>query len=68
MFPNIEAERARYGMSQSYVAKYLGVSIRTFQNWMRGESEIPASALVSMAKLWGKSTDYLLGLEDDRTA
>lgn len=63
MFPNIEAERGRTKMSQQYVASVLGVSQRTFSNWMSGKTEIPSSALVKMSKLWGKSTDYLLGVD-----
>lgn len=63
MFPNIEAERGRTKMSQQYVARMLGVSLRTFSNWMNGKTEIPSSALIKMSKLWGKSTDYLLGVD-----
>lgn len=68
MFPNIEAERARTKMSQQYLAEYLGVSIRTFSNWMNGKSDIPCSAIAKLAKLWGKSTDYLLGLTNDKAS
>lgn len=63
MFPNIDAERGRNRMSQEYLAKTLGVSPRTFRNWMTGKTEIPGSALVKMSRMFSVSTDYLLGLE-----
>lgn len=63
MFPNIEAERARLKMSQQYLAECLGVSVRTLSNWMGGKTEIPCSAITRMAKLFGCSTDYLLGFD-----
>lgn len=37
MFPNIEAERARFGMSKVELAQELGVSYSTFKSWMRGK-------------------------------
>ena len=64
MFPNMEAERARHGMTRQDVACHLTVSPRTYLNWMTGKSEIPCSAIVKLARLWGTTTDYLLGLTD----
>lgn len=66
MFPNIEAERARNKMSQQYLADYLQVSLKTFSNWMCGKTDIPCSALVRLSKLFKVSTDYLLGLKDEK--
>ncbi len=63
VFPNIEAERARRGMSKKDVAAAIEVSDQTFKNWMAGKSDIPSSKIVSLAKLFGVSTDYLLGIE-----
>lgn len=60
-FPNIEAERARKGMSKSTLAAALGVSVGTMKNWQSGVTEIPASKLVQMADTFKVSTDYLLG-------
>lgn len=62
MFPNIDAERARLGLSRVQLAKHLNVSVSTFKNWMHGRTEIPASKVVEMAKLFNCSTDYLRGL------
>ncbi len=63
MFPNIEAERVRLRMSRAYLAELLGVSLRTYSNWMNGVRDIPSSALIKMAKLFCCSTDYLLDVQ-----
>ena len=62
MFPNIDAERARLGMSKSDLAQTLGVSYSTFKSWMSGKTEMPCSKIVAMTKLFGVSSDYLLGI------
>lgn len=63
MYPNIDAERARRGMSRAQLAIYLEVSESTMKNWMHGRTEIPVSKLIKMANLFNCTTDYLLGLE-----
>ena len=63
MFCNIDAERARIGLSRVALAEKLGVSYGTMKNWVRGATDIPASKIVEMSKLFHCSTDYLLGLD-----
>lgn len=62
-YPNIEAERARVGMTKVSLATAIGVSIGTLKNWQNGRTEIPASKIVALATLFGVRTDYLLGLD-----
>ena len=59
-YPNIEAERARNGVSNDTLAVELGVSRKTLFNWIE-RGNIPSSALVKMADLFNCSIDYLLG-------
>lgn len=59
-YPNIEAERARIGMSREGLAEKLGVTRKTVFNWMES-GNIPLGKLVAMADLFGCSIDYLLG-------
>jgi DNA-binding XRE family transcriptional regulator len=59
-YPNIDAERARKGMSNDTLAEKLGVARKTLYNWM-DNGNIPASALIQMADLFDCSIDYLLG-------
>ena len=60
-YPNIEAERARNGMTKEKSASLLGISVSTVKNWQNGRTEIPASKIIKMAILFNVSTDYLLG-------
>ena len=64
MFPNIEAERVRCGLTRGAMAERLGVSRGTLRSWLQGTTEIPASKLVEMARLFHCSSDYLLGLRE----
>jgi len=59
-YPNIEAERARAGMSVEALARELGVTRKTIYNWT-SSGNIPQSALERMARLFNCSVDYLLG-------
>lgn len=59
-YPNIEAERARKGISNDRLAADLGVTRKTLYNWIF-KGNIPLSALIQMADLFDCSIDYLLG-------
>lgn len=59
-YPNIDAERARKGFSNDSLAEKLGVTRKTLYNWM-DKGNIPVSALIQMADIFGCSIDYLLG-------
>ena len=59
-YPNIEAERARNGISKDTMADNLGVSRKTLYNWI-DKGNIPTSALIQMADMFNCSIDYLLG-------
>lgn len=65
---NIEAERARNQMTKEEVAAKLGVSVKTYYNYVKGETPIPSDTLVEMARLFRCTTDYLLGLDAGRGA
>ena len=62
-FPNVEAERARNGMTKEALAKAVGVSYRTLYNWLKSGS-IPSRSLQKMAELFGCTESYLLGREE----
>lgn len=59
-YPNIEAERARSGMSKEGLASELGVSRKTLHNWV-SSGNIPLTALTRMADMFNCTVDYLLG-------
>lgn len=62
-FTNIEAERARKGWTNTQLADAVGVTRRTLYQWME-KGDMPASALIKMSQIFGKSVDYLLGISD----
>ena len=62
---NIEAERGRAQMSKEALSRTLGVTSRTYWNYI-ASGVIPSDKLVQMARMFGCSTDYLLGLTDSR--
>lgn len=66
MATNIASERVRLGLRQADLAEKLGVGISTVLRWERERLSPSASQLVMMAELFGCSTDYLLGLTDER--
>lgn len=60
MLSSIEAERARNGLSKEELAKKLGVSIKTYYNWINEETDMPISKPVMLSRLFGTDIDYLL--------
>ena len=60
MYPNIEAERVRKGISREKLAEELNVSISTYYNWLAGRTAIPSTDLKKMANIFGANIDYLL--------
>lgn len=63
MFPSINAEQARNNITNKQLAEKLGVSDRTITNWKSGRTEIPASKLLAMSKMFNCTTDYLLATD-----
>ena len=63
-YPNIDAERARNGMSAETLASNLGVTRKTLYNWCTC-GNIPKSALLKMSELFNCSIDYLLACREN---
>ena len=66
---NVFGERLRYlrqerNLGQIQLAKELDVGKSIISLWECGECEPTLSKLVSIAKFFGVSIDYLAGLED----
>ena len=60
MLRNIEAERARAGLSKEKLATILGISTGTYYNWVNEATDIPSSKLIAMANLFNTDVGYLL--------
>ncbi len=52
--------------SQQKIASILGIALRTYQYYERGQREPTVSVIIALAELYGVSTDYLLGVSDER--
>lgn len=59
-YPNIEAERVRYNISQEQLSEELGIERKSYYNWLLN-GKIPGNILVSLADKYNCSIDYLLG-------
>lgn len=48
--------------TQEYVAHVLGTSQTMYARYERGANELPIRHLISLCRLYGVSSDYMLGL------
>lgn len=62
----IASERTRLGLSQTDLGKKVGKDRKTIARWEADPTSMPITCLVQLAKLFNCSTDYLLGLTDER--
>ena len=56
--------RTSMGLSQVDLAKRLNITKQTVSNWENENIQPSIEMLVRLSKIFGVSTDYLLGLED----
>lgn len=58
--------REDHDMSQTDVAKYLGVGQTTYSQYELDQRKIPVEYVVALCKLYKVSADYMLGLSDQK--
>lgn len=58
--------RNEFGFSQSDVAKHLGISRQAYGHYETGAREPDNTTIVRLARLYDVSTDYLLGISDEK--
>ena len=51
-------------ITQKEIAEYLHIKQNTYSQYENGQRQLPLSCLISLAKLYKTSTDYILGLTD----
>lgn len=66
MYPRLRDLSEDSDMTQTQVAKHLQMSQTGYSKYETGENDIPTQVLIKLAELYGTSTDYLLGLSDQR--
>jgi DNA-binding transcriptional regulator YiaG len=62
---NIRRLREDSNMSQEHVAQYLGTSQTMYARYENGASKMPIRHLIMLSRLYGVSTDYILGIGDE---
>ena len=65
MYPRIRDLREDHDMSQTELAKKLGMSQTGYSKYETGENDIPTEILIKLARLYNTSIDYLLGETDN---
>lgn len=60
----ISQQRTTRNWSQVDLAKRLGVAKQTISNWENDNIQPSIEMLVRLSRIFGVTTDYLLGLED----
>ena len=53
-------------LTQTQVSKILGTNQKVYSRYETEENAIPIRHLVTLAQFYGTSTDYLLGLTNER--
>ena len=53
-------------ITQKEIADYLHIKQNTYSQYENGHRQLPIDILISIAKYYGTSTDYILGLTEER--
>lgn len=64
VYRRIRDLREDHDFTQKYVSKILCCSQQVYSNYELGKRDIPTDILIKLTKLYGVSTDYILGLSD----
>ncbi len=66
MYSRIRDLREDQDLTQKQVAEMLGMSQTGYSKYETGENDIPTAVLIKLANFYKTSTDYLLGLTDNK--
>lgn len=58
--------REDHDKTQQEIAEILSTSQTMYARYERGANELPIRHLITLAKLYNVSTDYILGLSDEK--
>lgn len=62
----IKGLREDKDLTQIDIAKYLNVAQNTYSQYENGKREIPITVLVKICQYFDVSSDYILGLSDEK--
>ena len=66
MYRRIRDLREDKDLKQVDVAKYLNCSQVCYSHYELGKRDIPTEVLIKLSKLYNTTTDYILGISDDK--
>lgn len=66
-FPRLEDLRTDADLTQQAVADVLDCRREVYRRYEKGIYEIPVWAVIKLARYYGTSADYILGLTGERT-
>lgn len=64
MYKRIRDLREDKDFSQKQLAEMLNISQSTYSRYESGFLDVPSEILISLSKIYGVTTDYILGLSD----
>ena len=53
-------------LTQKDIAEYLHIKQNTYSQYENGQRQLPIEFLIALARYYKTSTDYILGLTDER--
>ncbi len=53
-------------LKQKQIADYLHIKQNTYSQYENGQRQLPIDVLIKLAKYYKVSTDYILGLTDEK--
>ncbi len=53
-------------LTQKEIAEYLHIKQNTYSQYENGQRQLPLELLIALAKYYNTSTDYILGLTDEK--
>ena len=66
MYQRIRDLREDADLTQKEMAKILHCSQQVYSNYELGQRDIPTAVLIALARFYETTTDYILGLSDQR--
>ena len=66
LYPHIRNLREHADLTQADVARELNCTQASYSYYEIGRRDIPTQTLIKLAKYYQTSTDYLLGLTNDK--
>lgn len=58
----IDSIRKSKGITQKELVDQIGVSVKTYNNWVKERNPIPSDKLIAISKILSVSIDELLGV------